>query len=346
VFQQRSRAYLFLLGCAALVTLVAAAATSAATPPKKRSPKLVAPAALVAAAKKEGSVTWYVTAIVDQAQRLANAFQKQYGIKVNFQTFTAGALVTRTLAEIQSNNVQGDVFQITDRDSFNRVADQNGFATLTNLPMWQTYPKGFKYKYFGIVSLLRYEVGYNTQRLSSAPTNWQQIIDPKYRGQIVILDPRASTSTLWFFVNLQRKLGDDFLKKLAANQPQVVASGNVAAPLVASGEKVFGFPLVSGTFPGFKKQNAPLGEAKLVPATAIDHYAAVMRQAPHPNAARLFLNYFLSNTGQASFNGSGYATSPVTGIRGMLPIPKGVPIYAGTPSADVRSHILSLLDLR
>ncbi len=326
-----------------LATVIVATGDAKTKPP--RDPRLVAPAAMVQAAKREGSVTWYVTAIKDQAQQLANAFEHKYGIKVNFQTFTSGALETRVEAEVKTGNVQADVMQTTVHDLFAAIVDLGGMATLTDLPEWKTYPQRFKNKYFGIVSILPYHLGYNTERLSAPPKSWQEIVDPKYRGQIVILDPRASSATLWFFIYLDRKLGDGWLKALAANNPQVVGSGNLAAPLVASGEKVFGFPLVSGTFPGLKRQGAPIGEAALVPSTAIDQYAGVLAKAPHPNAARLFVNFFLANAGQAAFNGYGYATSPVSSIRGMLPYPKGVPIFSATPKEAEKQKVISLLGL-
>src|SRR5689334_619819 len=66
--------------------------------------------ALIDAAKKEGSVTWYTTLIVNQtAQPAVDAFEKKYGIKVNYTRNDSTDIVIRVLNEAKAGQVQADL---------------------------------------------------------------------------------------------------------------------------------------------------------------------------------------------------------------------------------------------
>ena len=78
------------------------------------APARAADPALVAAAQKEGEVTWYTTQIVNQFGRPAmDAFQKRYGIRVNFVRADSVELAARLLSEVQAKRLQADVFDGT-----------------------------------------------------------------------------------------------------------------------------------------------------------------------------------------------------------------------------------------
>src|SRR5258708_14219671 len=86
----------------ALVGMLCATPASAADP------------ALIVAAQKEGQVTWYTTQIVNQCGRtVMDAFQRRYGIRVNFVRADSVELAARMLNEAQAGRLQADVFDGT-----------------------------------------------------------------------------------------------------------------------------------------------------------------------------------------------------------------------------------------
>ena len=78
------------------------------------APARAADPGLIAAAQKEGEVTWYTTQIVNQFGRPAmDAFQRRYGIRVNFVRADSVELAARLLSEVQAKRLQADVFDGT-----------------------------------------------------------------------------------------------------------------------------------------------------------------------------------------------------------------------------------------
>jgi iron(III) transport system substrate-binding protein len=352
-FQAAKRTLLFAAAAVAVVAVGGAASASATqsakTPIAKASVRhektVTAPASLVQAAKKEGSVTFYTSAVTDQMKHVAAAFQAKYGITVNGQPITSGPLATRINAELSGGNVTGDVIDIADHNLTAGLADKNAFATLGDLPEFRTFPKHYKYKYFAIVSIQAFGVGYNSQSVAAGDLKtWKDIVNPKFKGRVTVLDPRTIPVSQAFFYGLEKKYGDDFIRQIAALGPKLQISSTPVSQDIASGEAMIGFPMNPSTLPSLKAAGAPVAIAQPSPTTGPVHYAAIMKSAPHPNAARLFMNYLLSNTGQAAYNGYGFGASPVSNIRGV-PLPGGYypPV---TPPADAVSHLLTLLNLK
>src|ERR1700739_3738548 len=77
-------------------------------------PAMAADQKLIDAAKKDGSVTWYTSQIVDQfARPAAEAFEKKYGIKVDYLRSDSSELALRIVNEAHAGKVQADLFDGT-----------------------------------------------------------------------------------------------------------------------------------------------------------------------------------------------------------------------------------------
>jgi iron(III) transport system substrate-binding protein len=163
-------------------------------------------------------------------------------------------------------------------------------------PEWAT--KDDQITQFGIeyVSYL-----YNTDKVkpSEAPATYEDLADPKWKGQIVMADPSTHASTIAWLVGLKEHVFESedawrqFVEGLAANQPMFVESfGPTPAP-VESGEKLIGISMPKYIV---TKAPAPLawgprsGQPLLGAARAI----GVAADAPRPEAARVFVDYWLS----------------------------------------------------
>ena len=125
------------------------------------------------------------------------------------------------------------------------------------------------------------------------PKSWVDLTHPRWKGRILIDDPRALGSGHAYFASLQRLLGEDFHRKMAANE--VVLSRDVGASerRVGRGEFPVWIPAATsgmGALHGLPvKYIAPL---EGVPNSPMDH--SILTNAPHPNAARLFVDHFSS----------------------------------------------------
>ena len=92
------------IACIALLALVAGASAQSFTPDPVD----------VAAAKKEGAVTWYTSTPVNTAQKIANMFQAETGIKVELFRSGGSAVLRRFMQEIDARRVIADVMTISD----------------------------------------------------------------------------------------------------------------------------------------------------------------------------------------------------------------------------------------
>jgi iron(III) transport system substrate-binding protein len=142
-------------------------------------------------------------------------------------------------------------------------------------------------------------VGYNTRMVAAkdVPRRYEDLLNPMWKGKMML----DAYDFEWFLTQLQlmgEQKGLEFMKKLAAQDLDMRRGHSLEAQLVAAGEASI---LVVGhahSIERLKKQGAPIDWAKFetIPAglSALGGYA----RAPHPNAARLFIDFTLSSEGQ------------------------------------------------
>ncbi|MCL1818307.1 MAG: extracellular solute-binding protein, partial [Spirochaetaceae bacterium] len=138
----------------------------------------------------------------------------------------------------------------------------------------------------------------NLVKPADAPKTYQDLADPKWKDKIVMADPSVHPTTISWLVALKEHAfaGNDaqwraFLRGLAANNPMLVASfGPTPAPIV-SGEKAIGISM-----PKYIITNAPapLDWARIEPLMGSPRAMGISAKAPHPEAAKRFVDYWLS----------------------------------------------------
>ena len=104
----------------------------------------------------------------------------------------------------------------------------------------------------------------------------------------------------WFFQMLRtmgEEKGIEFMKKLAQQKPMFRIGSNIIAQLVIAGEYPIGINTYATNVEMAKAQGAPVDWVPLHPVVGILHPIAVAAQAPHPNAAKLFVDFVLSKEG-------------------------------------------------
>lgn len=263
---------------------------------------------VLAAAKKEGTVTVYSTWGAKSGDAL-KAGLKPYGIDVQMIAGTGGALELKIATEQRAKANVADLFAGGWSNQVNAV--EGGFGDKTSVALPALADKGvFKQapdKYlaeWGVYlpgTQLTPSIIINTDMLKAGDiTSWQDLLDPKWKGQLVMSDPRTGsgpgTSGLGFWSG---KLGDDFWKKMAAQNIilQIVYQA-VVDPVVHGDKPVGVFPAYSSTTAAIRA-GAPIRMVHLKEGTSYPLQGiALIKNAPHPNAALVLLNYYFTREGQ------------------------------------------------
>lgn len=259
-----------------------------------------AAASLEDGAKTEGEVVLYSSLNNEQIVTLIDAFKKKYPfIKPSFYRGTSERVLQRASTEAKAGRFAVDVataagFQL-------QLMKESGLTQKYVPPEAAFYNDGFKDPdghWVSVHSLLN-SLAYNTQLLkpNEAPKKYEDLLAPRWKGRLGVnlQDPE-------WYVSLQRRWGKEkarnFLKALAAQQPGLRDGHNITAQLLAAGE----FFAVSNTYAHIaariKNQGGPVQYVFDEPVITYVHPIALMKSAPHPNAAKLLISFILSAEGQ------------------------------------------------
>ena len=262
----------------------------------------------LAAAKKEGTLTWYTSTPVATAQKIATAFEKETGIKVELFRSGGSAVLRRFLQEIDARRVIADVLT---------VSDPAGVGALIKRDLLVPFkPKNFE----KIPDALKDANGHHiAQRLNVAgiiirtdkgvepPKTWLDLTDPRYKGKMVMPDPSFTAVQLMVVGTLSQKYGWDFYKKLRANDIMIVQGHQQTTDALTRGERLVAAEGLDSY--AWEASRAGHKVQMIFPtdgAMAIAAPSAIIKGSPHPNAARAFAEFMISDTVQKFFPGEGY----------------------------------------
>jgi len=270
--------------------------------------------ALVAAAQKEGGLVWYSTLIVNQIVRpIVEAFQQKYpGIKVQYSRATNSDTALKIINEARARRVQADVFDGT--NSIYPLLDAHLVADYQPKSA-ASYPADLKDPdgHWVAMNLYFMTAAYNTNLVKGAdiPKTYQDLLDPKWKGRIVWTNDPTPQGPPGFIHNILATLGEEkgmaYLRIFAAQEPVFIpASQRVVLDKVVAGE----YPLAVMTFNHHSAisaaEGAPVQWIKMEPLLQTTSLIGILKDAPHPNAARLFEEYVLSDEGQTVLAANDY----------------------------------------
>jgi len=145
-------------------------------------------------------------------------------------------------------------------------------------------------------------VAVNTERVKLGEIGgYADLLDPKWKGQIVINDPTISGRGLDWFQVMDRLLGPDYMKKLLDQEPVVTRDRRLQVEWLARGKYAAGLALDTSVTQEFIKKGAQI---KFVwPREGVQLGAekgglALINKAPHPQAAKVFANWLLTREAQ------------------------------------------------
>lgn len=264
-----------------------------------------ADAALIAAAKKEGQVVWYTTLIVNQAVRpLQEAFEKKYpGVRLQYSRSDDAPTALKLLSEARAGRAQADIF-----DSLYAMitVERAGLITPYRPPNIDQYPAELKDENGIWTALLVYVFapGINVDMVpfEQAPKTYLDLLDPKWKGKIG-WHASSFAGAAGFVGSVLTSMGEDrgmeYLRALARQQIiNVEASSRTVLDQVIAGE----YPLALMIFINHAvisaRKGAPSAWLKIEPMPVALDAISLLKDAPHPNAARLLMEFLTSEEGQ------------------------------------------------
>lgn len=268
--------------------------------------------ALIKAAKAEGELTFYSTPTENVANRIKDAFVKKYGIKAQFLRMAGSPLQQRYSAEAEAGNFVADVI-LNAGNSVEYAEDgiKKGWlepVATAGIPVITSgeFPAKFMLGPTAIVQVAPWGIAYNTDKISAAdvPRDWPDLLHPKLKGQLIIVDPRTSAAQIDHWSLVLDKHGEGFFTQLLAQNPRRYSGGVPAINALAAGEGSVQVPTILAQVQGLKDKGAPLVWTAVDTSTGVEIQATLTSRtkAKHPAAGRLFANYVMSLEGNRVLN--------------------------------------------
>lgn len=277
--------------------------------------------ALLAAANKEGVLVLYTASLTEVAQETINVFNKSFpNIRVNMVRASGGQLITRIRSEAAANKLEADVIDHSDRGQSKSI--ESLFAAYTPPNAADYMPETLVSPKLWPTTTPSWCIAWNPEIMQNPPKTWMDLCKPEYAGGKIGQVIGPSGGTTWTRIMFERQvLGEDYWAKQAATQPKLFPSSAPLCDAVVRGEVAVG-PILMSIVYGKKKDGAPIDMIYPPEGVPITPYGTgIAASSKHPNAARLWMDWALSDDGQiAAIRDQGNVTS-------MKIPPIAIPIY-------------------
>jgi len=244
-------------------------------------------------------VVLYTSLAPTESGPLGQAFEKKTGIKVEIWRALSEKVVQRVVSESRAGRAAVDVVE-TNGPEMEMMAREKAFRPIDS-PHLADIPANAipKHRLWIPDRLNFFVVAYNTAKVrrEELPKSYLGFADPKWKGRIGI----EATDAEWMATLVRlwgQAEGMSYFRKLADMKPDVRKGHVLLAELIAAGEIPVGLTAYHSNAESLKKRGAPIDWVPMKPVVGRPQGIAVGREAPHPHAALLFLDFVLSPAGQ------------------------------------------------
>ena len=275
---------------------------AAALSPSSPSRAMASPSAdeekRLADARKEGKVIWWTAHYaLSAAEAVRDAFVAKYpGIQVEFIRQTAQVVYQRLAQNLKARVREVDVFASTDEAHYLTLKSQRVLAAYTPTGI-SSIPKAFhNLDPDGTYHLgaLGFVLINHRAKLADPPHKWTELLDDKWQGKITLGHPGFSGYVGNWVVAMWDKYGWDYFNKLSKNKPKIARSILDTVADIVSGERQVGAGPDNQSLESKAKGNPIDIQFPTDDSILIASPVAIMKDAPHPNAARLFEDFYYS----------------------------------------------------
>jgi iron(III) transport system substrate-binding protein len=257
-----------------------------------------------AAARSEGTVVWHTSIDVEVCQQMIAGFRNVYpDINVQLERSGAERILQRITQEYASNIHAADVVEVSDvaiMVNWKKLGWLENYVPEDVARFWPPEERDPDGTYASVRASLDC-MAYNTAQVKAAdvPRSYADLLAPKWRMRLAKAHPGYSGVILTGTAAMVNALGWPYLEKLAKQRVLQLQSATEPPKKVAQGERSV---MVDGSeyvVLNLRAAGNPIEPIYATEGTALfTGQVAVMRQAPHPNAARLFTSYLFSAPGQ------------------------------------------------
>jgi len=330
----RGAAVLFALACAAAGLLVAGCPArhdggpvTVVVTDEKSGAAGMNPEDIEKAARVEGELVWYTSTPEKEATAFLAAFQRKYPF-LRPRLYRSGTFETvqKMEEEIKSGDVHADVLHVLDVGIFidlRRRGELLAYAPPEEADIGDQFEEP---GYWWAMRLVDIAMAYNSSKLPSerAPRTWQDLLRPEFKGQLGFKDAGTAGTAYAEYYLLRERFGTYFWEQIAAQNPRIYRSSAAVMDDLAEGRV-----LIAGEMPGYAIYSAAREGKPIVgvwPKEGVPFIPgpiAILSRSPHPNAAKLFVNFALSHDGQAlcrQLTGAYSARRDVGPLAGQPPL--------------------------
>ncbi len=282
----------------------------------------------VALARQEGQIFMVTTASASTREALAGPLKSKYGIDLEFIVGSGGDLSEKVAAQRRAGLFFYD-FYLGGATTATTTMKPAGFLDplkpllvlpeVTDPKAW--YGGGINYAdkegQFIACSILMSSNKYlsvNSDLVKPGEIkSYKDLLDPKWKGKIIMYDPTiAGAASRWVAVVADKYMGSDFMVQFAKNEPVITRDYRLQIEGTAKGKYLITIGSHPDILAEFMKLGAPL--KPVMPAegaflTGGSGLVSYLNKAAHPNASKVFINWFLSKEGQTYYSRSILAQS-------------------------------------
>ena len=281
-------------------------------------------AARLAAATGEAQLVIYSSQNMPFMEGLSNAFEAQVpGIDVQVLRAPSAEILARLLAEQEASRPVADLYMAW-WDTTSEVVKRGYAATyvpagIEALPDVRD-PDGK----WAAVAAYASVIGYNSNNVAPAdvPKSFSDLLDPKWKGRVGLVDPRIGGGPYGYYYHIWQLYGREYFEALNANEPFILRQAAAMVNAVGAGQVDVSIAGAANWIEA-ARSGAPVALVYPEDGVSLTYFiSVVLENAPHPNAARVFLDWLVSAEGQTAVSSVQNAIYP---LRPGISAPEGYP---------------------
>jgi iron(III) transport system substrate-binding protein len=267
-------------------------------------------------AKKEGTLLLY--AVATQLKPIMDKFQEKYpAVRLELGRGESAEIARRLFEESKAGRHDADGLELTGGGLL-AIRSMGLLAPYYTPHMEAIDPRSIQQEKLWVSARESYGgIGYNTKVFppAEAPKIWQDLLNPKYKGKMGVTGSPSNAGN-WAGI-LILTYGDDFFRKLGQEQEVRVfnVTSRAVANLTVTGEVPISARASNAHMIESKAKGASVEWVDPGPVAVSDNSLAVLKDAPHPHAMMLMIDFLLSKEGQEMYGDLGYdsARKDITG---------------------------------
>lgn len=301
-------------------------------------------------ADEQKTIRLYTSVPIKIVHKIKREYEKQYGnIQLDVRREGTAAIMKRIREEAASGEVNADVIWLADFSNAEDLKQSEllqKYQSPENKYIFSLFkdPQG----YYAGSRLLNMVLAYNTNYVKKVPTSYNDLLEPKWRGRVGIVNPETSGSSFYTISSLmlEQQHGQQFFIQLSKNDVQIIDNNSTLTEKIAAGELYMGIT-IDFAIRNLKSKHPDLPVSYVYPkkgTVVIASPIALAKQSKEPEKSKQFIDWVLSSKGQTLMSekfGIVPVREDVASPPGMIPLAELL-VFSTDPSLINQNREISL----